>query len=132
MKRTAIEDLHFHTLSAIPTTFGKLVYLANLRSAETGNYEHYGLAVVFGEKDAEKALKLSHQEMFQEWLVCGMKEQKRDLDLYFSTAKDGADSWLNRTGFKEFLPQNCRLPEKQMFTEDLKQVLRILKTERVQ
>lgn len=130
MIRTPIEDLRFYTFAAIPSLFGKIVYLANLRNEETGMYEHYGLAIVFGEKDAEKALKLSHQKLFQEWLACGMKEQKRDLEFYFSTARDGTDSWFKRTGFKEFLPQNCRPPEKQMFTDDLKQVLNILKAER--
>ncbi len=126
MLRTAIEDLRFHTLSAIPSMFGKLVYVSNLRSIETGSYQHYGLAVVFGEKDAENALELSHQELFQEWLACGMKEQKRDLDLYLSSQ----DDWFKKTEFKELLPQTCKAPEKQMFTEDLKQVLEIIKTER--
>ena len=126
MLRTAIEDLRFYTLSAIPSAFGKLVYLANLRNTETGSYDHYGLAVVFGEQDAEQALKHSHQQLFQEWLARGMKEQKRDLDLYLSSQ----DEWFKRTEFTELLPQTCRAPEKQMFTEDLKQLLQIIKTER--
>lgn len=130
MIRTPIEDLRFYTLAAIPSLFGRIVYFANLRNEQNGRYEHYGLAVVFGEKDAERALRLSHQEAFQEWLACGMREQKRDLDLYFSEVHVETDSWLKRTGYKEFLPQNCRAPEKQMFTDDLKLVLNILKTER--
>ncbi len=130
MIRTPIEDLRFYTLAAIPSLFGRIVYMANLRNEETGRYEHYGLAVVFGEKDAERALRLTHQESFQEWLTCGMREQKKDLELHFSTVRDGTDSWLKRTGFKEFLPQNCRAPEKQMFTDDLKQVLQIIRIER--
>lgn len=130
MIRTPIEDLRFNTLAAIPSLFGKIVYLANLRNEETGMYEHYGLAMVFGEKEAEKALKISHQESFQEWLTCGMKEQKKDLEVYLSTVRDGTDSWLKSTCFQEFTPQNCRALEKQMFSDDLKQVLNILKAER--
>ena len=66
--RGAAADLWRHTLAQIPTVFGRLVYLATLRDANTGVYEHHGLSQIFGEEEADRTLRQSHIEMFNEWL----------------------------------------------------------------
>ena len=58
--RSASADLWRNTISQIPSVFGRLVYLASLRNPNNGSYEHHGLALVFGEDEANKALKNSH------------------------------------------------------------------------
>ena len=50
LERGAAADLWRNTLSQIPTLFGRLVYLSSLRDSNSGAYEHYGLAKVFGAK----------------------------------------------------------------------------------
>src|ERR1700733_4646430 len=80
--RSAASDLWRNTLSQIPTVFGRLVYLASLRNPNNGNYEHHGLALVFGEDEANRALKDSHSTVFAGWLTFNLEQQKADLDLY--------------------------------------------------
>ncbi len=82
--RSAAADLWRNTISQIPSVFGKLVYLASLRNANSGAYEHHGLALVFGDDEANKALKNSHSKVFAEWLYFNLEQQKADLDLYIS------------------------------------------------
>ena len=82
--RSAAADLWRNTISQIPSVFGKLVYLASLRNPNNGAYEHHGLALVFGEDEANKALRNSHNKVFAEWLSFNLEQQKADLDLYIS------------------------------------------------
>src|SRR5947209_17917532 len=82
--RSAASDLWRHTLSQIPTTFGRLVFLSTLRDPNTGVYTHYGFAQRVGEEAADAALRQSHWHCFTEWLAFSLEEQKADLDLYLS------------------------------------------------
>ena len=43
-ERGAAADVWRHTLSQIPYLYGRLAYLGSLRNANTGRYEHHGLA----------------------------------------------------------------------------------------
>src|SRR5262245_62057658 len=78
----AAPDLWRQTLSQIPSMFGRLVYLAMLRDSNTGEYQHHGLATVFGEEEANKAMRQSHEDVFAEWLAYTLAQQKQDLELY--------------------------------------------------
>src|SRR5258707_5269617 len=82
--RSPASDLWRHTLSQIPTTFGRLVYLSNLRDQNTGAYSHYGFEQRVGEEPAGEALRQSHWQCFSEWLNFSLEGQKADLDLYLS------------------------------------------------
>src|SRR5689334_15656747 len=82
--RSPASDLWRHTLSQIPSTFGRLVFLSTLVDQNTGIYNHYGFAQRVGDEAAHQALKESHLQCFSEWLVFGLDEQKADLDLYLS------------------------------------------------
>src|SRR5260370_21275259 len=67
LERGVGADLWRNTLSRIPTLFGRLVYLSNLRSPNTGRYEHHGLALVFLESESDRELRKLHQQFLQEW-----------------------------------------------------------------
>src|ERR1700704_6140913 len=82
--RSPASDLWRLTLSQIPTTFGRLVFLSTLRDPNTGVYAHYGFAQRVGEQAADEALRQSHLNCFAEWLAFGLEEQKADLDLYLA------------------------------------------------
>src|SRR5438477_5861442 len=82
--RSAASDLWRHTLSQIPTTFGRLVFLSNLRDPNTGVYAHYGFAQRVGAETADAALRESHWQCFSEWLSFSLEGKKADLDLYLS------------------------------------------------
>src|SRR5215212_8858670 len=79
--RSPASDLWRHTLSQIPTTFGRLVFLSTLRDPNTGVYAHYGFAQRVGDEAADAALRQSHWQCFSEWLGFSLEEQKADLDL---------------------------------------------------
>jgi len=77
--RSAAADLWRNTLSQIPTTFGRLIYLASLRDQNTGAYHHHGLAQLFDEEQANQTLRQSHNQVFSEWLCFNLEQQKKDL-----------------------------------------------------
>src|SRR5437588_12662109 len=78
LERGAAADLWRNTLSQIPTLFGRLVYLSSLRDTNSGVYEHYGLAQVFGAKDADRTLKHSHAQAFAASLNLNLEQQTSD------------------------------------------------------
>ena len=69
LDRDPVADLWRHTLNKIPTTYGRLTYLADLRDPRTGVYQHHGLAATFGREEAKRALAESHLQVFSEWLA---------------------------------------------------------------
>ena len=68
LERDAVADLWKHTLSQIPTTYGRLVYLASLRDPNSGSYRHHGLSAAFGREQSTYALRTSHEQTFLQWL----------------------------------------------------------------
>ena len=98
LERGAAADLWRHTLSQVPSVFGRMVYLCSLRDPNTGAYQHYGLAQSFGEEEADRVLRESHRQSFADWLCFNLEQQKADLDLYLS-GLDGnrrviLDTWI--------------------------------------
>lgn len=133
LERSATSDLWRRTLSQIPSIFGRLVYLAGLRNVNTGKYEHHGLALVFGEDEANRALKKSHAHTFQEWLAFNIEQQKADLSLYLSSlATDRRtilENWAQETPYRNLVPGSIRAAEKRLYLADLTAILELMKNE---
>jgi hypothetical protein len=133
MERTAAADLWRNTLLQIPSVFGRLVYLSSLRNAVTGKYEHHGLALMFGEDDARRALRKSHARAFAEWLGFNLEQQKADLDLYLSTvAADKpsiVENWLTVAAYRTFIPNSATTVEKRLYVADIEALIALLKNE---
>lgn len=129
--RSAASDLWRNTLSQIPTVFGRLVYLASLRNSNNGNYEHHGLGLVFGEDEANRALKDSHAAVFAEWLAFNLEQQKADLDLYlaglFENKRVVLDTWVRLAPYKNLVPASVRGVERRLYITDLEALLELLK-----
>jgi len=129
--RSAAADLWRNTISQIPTVFGRLVYLASLRNQNNGAYEHHGLALVFGEEEANKALKNSHASVFAEWLSFNIEQQKADLDLYISGLYEDkrvvVDTWLRLAPYKNLLPTSVRGVDRRLYLSDLTALLEMFK-----
>ena len=130
LDRSAVSDLWRNTLSQIPSVFGRLVYLASLRNANSGRYEHHGLTLVFGEEDANKALKKSHIQVFREWLTFNLEQQKADLDLYlaglYEDKRTVLTTWLDLAPYRNLAPIRLRGVEKQVYAADLKALLELM------
>ena len=133
LERTAVSDLWRNTLSQIPSVFGRLVYLSSLRNGNTGRYEHHGLALVFGEDEANRALKKSHTQAFAEWLRFNLEQQKADLDLYLSGLYEDKrtilETWLKLAPYRNVIPSSVRGVARQLYLADLTALIDLLKNE---
>jgi hypothetical protein len=133
--RSASEDVWRRTLRQIPTVYGRLVYLAQRRSPDSGLYEHHGLAKMFGEEEADTALHLSHDQTFRRWLELGLEEQKADLALYFAglptNRKVLVENWLRLAPYRNLVPYDASPADKELFLTDLELLLRTIRNELV-
>ena len=131
--RGAASDLWRRTLSQIPSSFGRLVYLASLRNQITGKYDHHGLALVFGEREADRALRESHVRGMNEWLAYSLEEQKADLDLYLSghmgNRREVLEYWVRAQPYKSIMPAVMRDADKRLYVADLEAILSLLRHE---
>jgi hypothetical protein len=129
--RSAAADLWRNTISQIPSVFGKLVYLASLRNPNNGSYEHHGLSLVFGEDEANKALKSSHNRVFAEWISFNLEQQKIDLDLYisglFEDKRVVVETWIRLAPYRNLLPASVRGIEKRLYIADFTALLELFK-----
>jgi hypothetical protein len=129
--RSASADLWRNTISQIPSVFGRLVYLASLRNPNNGSYEHHGLALVFGEDEANKALKNSHSAVFAEWLSFNLEQQKADLDLYISALFEDkrvvVETWIRLAPYRNLLPASAKGVERRLYIADFTALLELLK-----
>ncbi|MBZ5608511.1 MAG: hypothetical protein LAP38_09650 [Acidobacteriia bacterium] len=129
--RGAVSNLWRNTLSRIPSVFGRLVYISSLRNSNNGRYEHHGLTLVYGEDQANRALKKSHAETFAEWLTFNLEQQKADLELYISTLPDEPrqviQTWLKLAPYRNLIPTAVRGVERKVYISDLNVVLELLK-----
>ena len=127
LAKSASEDLFRHTLSRIPTVYGKLAYFASLKDSSTGSYRHHGLTATFGREDTANALKAGHEAVFKEWLNSSLSEKYDDLTQYFA-AQDVARSDSAAQLVENKLYRNCVTPgatpaEKEAFVGDLEVLL---------
>lgn len=127
------DDLWRRTLSQIPTVYGRLVYLSGLRDPNSGQYQHHGLSLVFGEEEAHLALRESHERSFREWLELRLEHQKADLALYFSDLPTDrrtlVENWLRLAPYRNLVPARAKKPERELFLADLETLLLTLKNE---
>ena len=131
LERTALADLWRHTLSQIPTVYGRLAYLASLRDPNSGAYRHHGLSTAFGREESAKALKESHERIFSEWLNLALVDKSGDLRTYLQGLDDPQESvvvhWLRSDHYRAQIPDSARPMEIELFHTDLEALLRLLK-----
>lgn len=131
--RTATSDLWIRTLAQIPSLFGRLVYLSSLRDVNTDEYQHHGLATMFGEEQTHRALRDSHELTFAEWLNFDMENQKADLDLYLSgldtPKRTLLQTWLRIAPYKNFIPSSAGDDQRAHYLMMLETLLQLLRNE---
>ena len=130
LERSALADLFKHTLSRISTTYGRLSYLASLRSPHSGNYQHHGLFAAFGREEGVKALEESHNQVFREWLAMPLQAQHADLTAYFGEQDAAPESiirhWRQSRVYRSYLPAAASDAEKALYARDLDVLIEIL------
>jgi hypothetical protein len=127
------EELWRHTLSQIPSSFGRLVYLASLRDQNTGRYEHHGLSQMFGDEEADQTLRQSHEQTFADWLRFSLKQQKEDLDLYLSAfqveKRTILATWIRLAPYRNLTPTTVQGPDRRLYLSDIEAILELLNSE---
>jgi len=120
-------------LSQVPTVFGRLVYLASIRDQNTGEYEHTGLARIYGLDQADQAIRHSHEDTFAEWLNLSLEHQKSDLLFYLSTVESDLprilSSWARLEPYRNLVPIGAREADRQLFLSDLEIILELLRNQ---
>ncbi len=131
LERGAAANLWRNTLSQVPTTFGRLVYLSSLRDPNSGSYQHHGLAQVFGTKEADRTLRQSHTQVFAEWLGYNLQQQKDDLERYLAGLEEDIEgileTWTRLAPYRNLVPTRVREIERQLYYTDLETVLELLR-----
>jgi hypothetical protein len=127
------EDLWRRTLSMIHSVFGRLEYLARIRNPHSGLYEHHGLALVFGEHEADQALRESHLQVFREWLNMDLEQQKVDLELFLveqpTDRRTMVETWRRLSPYRSLPPVSASAPEIQLYLGDLELLLEAIRNE---
>jgi hypothetical protein len=130
LERDALADLWKHTLSQIPSIYGRLAYLASLRDANSGYYRHHGLSAAFGRDESGKALKESHERTFLEWLNLPLAEKSVDLNVYMQALDDEqrvvARNWLRSGHHKMQAPDRASRAQKAHFQQELETLLEMI------
>ena len=133
LERDAGSDLWRHTLSQIPSVFGRLVYLSSLRNPNSARYRHDGLSLIYGDDEANRALRKSHNQAFAEWLIFDIERQKADLDLYLSALFEQKSTvlraWINLTPYRSLIPNSAKPVERRLYLADFQAILELLRNE---
>jgi hypothetical protein len=129
----AAEDVWGRTISQIPTTFGRIAYLASLRNENSGRYQHFGLARIYSEAEADRVLRLCHREVFSDWLNFSLPEQRRDLEAYLNSIGDDRQTvlatWLDLNPYRNLIPAETMAAERRLYLSDLELILDLLRNE---
>ncbi len=136
LKREDVEaartDLAERTLSKIRGDFARLVYLASMRDYNTGEYHHEGLACMFTESVAGKAIASCHREVFKRLVLCSLKELVEQLELYASsncsTSSELVRIWERLQPYRVTVPLECSPLAARFFASNIRTALAILQS----
>jgi hypothetical protein len=131
LKRVDLEaarhDFRIRTLASLNGDFARLVYLASLRSLNTGEFYHHGLAQTFSDRVAASALDACHREIFDALAVCPLKNVVEELDRYLhGPSGDPAstlDTWQTLEPYRVILPSPCDDLKASLFLSNVKLAL---------
>ncbi len=126
-----IEEAWRRDLAHIPTSYGRLVYLAGLRNPNTGHYEHYG-SDSSARGELNKRLKHVHEDIFKDWVSYSLEQKKADIEVYIAgidqvDCAELIDAWLRLTPYKNLVPGSIQGPERQKHVSDFEAILGLLK-----
>jgi hypothetical protein len=76
--KSALEDFETNTLGAVRGLLGRLSYLGKLHDG-SGTYGHWGLAKVYGDEAAQRAIRTSHRVLLSEVLKRPLAVLLRDV-----------------------------------------------------
>jgi len=126
----ARRDLVNRTLSKMQGDFARLIYLASMRDYNTSCYHHDGLARMFTEDIAARAIACCHREVFERLVLLPLKGLVEQLELYAasncSTSLELVRTWERLQPYRVTVPLECsRLPAR-LFVSNITAALAVL------
>jgi len=104
----AVEDLRHRTLSEIPRSLDRLIYLASMRDYNTGLYYHDGLASRFTQEVACQALADCHREAFNQLVACSLRELVGQMEEYINSTHTSPRNFV--TAWRKLEPYRVAVP----------------------
>ena len=104
----AAHDLRHRTLSDIPRSLDRLIYLSSMRDYNTGVYYHDGLASRFTQDAACEALADCHREAFRQLVGCSMEELVDQMEAYMDSTRTSPTDFL--AAWKKLEPYRVAVP----------------------
>jgi len=99
-----ISDFVDRALSRIPSTFGKLAFLASLRDEHSGRYGDSLAVLLYGREQTEACLKQKHGDTFFAWLRLALAAQTADLTKCLASSNSDQNPF-SASWFDEKLPE---------------------------
>ena len=128
--RRVIEDFSARTLAAIPTEFGKLLYLASLRDLASGVYFHEGLSALYPGPAVQQGLQFCHEELFFRILELPLEQQEGDLRLCISGLEGEfwgkVSRWKQTELHRLLVPSNVPAYLRELFHANVGALLQVL------
>jgi hypothetical protein len=126
--KSAYEDLRQRTVERIPGTWGRLKYVAGLRSSE-GDYAHWGLERVHGTAAAQDAFREVHRTLVKGILRTRLSALQGELGQSSQAEGISPASYVStlRGSLNQLLPSGCP-KESQLHLLSVLEALTILAT----
>ncbi|HXU20354.1 MAG TPA: hypothetical protein VN788_07220 [Verrucomicrobiae bacterium] len=90
----AADDVRQRTLSELPQSLDRLIYLASMRDYNTGLYYHDGLAARFSQEVACEALADCHREVFRQLVACPLENVVGQMEAYMKSTHTSPSEFL--------------------------------------
>jgi hypothetical protein len=104
----AADDLRHRTLSDMPRSLDRLIYLASMRDYNTGLYYHDGLASRFSQEVACEALADCHREAFRQLVGCSVQDLVEQMEAYMGFTHTSPVDFL--TAWRKLEPYRVAVP----------------------
>jgi hypothetical protein len=117
-------------LSKIPSEFGRLALLADLRDQNDDELAN----MLYGKEQIDQALRRKHREIFLAWLGLSLTEQLEDVAGYLANegGNNGAtiaklvQRWVQEKSYERLRPTLAGESEWRLFSSDLQTILQLL------
>lgn len=121
------------TLGGIFSILGRMARLANLRDSRTGRYSHPKLAEALGSDETDRAIRVTHELLWKDWLRGSLEQQHADVLFFLHDLAADVDRlialWLESRPFLEYVPDSAPEHERVLFISNLKTVLALMQNQ---
>jgi hypothetical protein len=127
---SAFDDFLQTSVHAVPGTLGKLDYISGLRTGTAGEYVHWGLARVHGDREAQQAIAEVHRLVFSEVLSTPLVRLLEDASKYARPGDMTAYLDELQARCEAMLPLNPGMASAQHFSSVLEALLYLAQARR--